>query len=1207
MRLFNSSLYLIFFGTLAFCGSASAQLCPQGTYGALTAPQSVALGDINLDGFQDVFIGTASGLIVRYSGFYKNGVYSTAQTFDAGSPLYNVATGDFNHDGYVDAVCSLGSTASLRVFPGIPFSLGTAATVNVTDVIYDLVVYDFNRDGNLDIATIGVNRINVVLGDGIGGFGAPILSTYGLTGATPVSIAVADVNQDGSGDLVAGWINYCGWLVGNGAGGFAAAQVVFTNPWDFHVAAGDLNIDGKTDAVSVTSLGAGLTTYFGNGTGLVFGSFIGSNGNGFDALIVDLNQDGKGDVVSASTTLNGIEWLAGDGSGGFAPAITYKTSGTGADALAATDLNRDGRTDVVAANVTSANISIFLGNVITNGVFEYTSPGTTNTGSYSPNCLAVLDTFVDGKPDVALGSSSGTPELFKNTGAGGLSFLASLPCCTGACMQIVPADFNNDGSADLAVAQNGTSGLVCHLLNSTGGWISSGSFPVAGNQCSSLAVADFNLDGNLDIVINEDTYANTYIYIGYGNGSFNYSLTLAGSPVPKRVAVGDIDRNGIPDVVLANIGSNNINLFYGLAVLSYFAPIAFSSGGVPVDIRIIDADQSGMPDIIVANGGAAASVAFFYTFSNGTVYTTPAISSTPGAGLIRFAFADMNLDGKLDAAVASNCQTSAIMYGLGPGSFWPGPSLGVYCNISDLAVADMNRDGRPDVVMSINAAGGPIVVALSKVNTANRDRFSMGNNLPAIDNPMYVAAGDLNSDGTPDLAADGYYTGLGSKRMNTNGCMGQETTFIIDTQPRSFALGDVNQDGLLDLIVPDEATSRISVMIGTGGGALAAPVYFATDYGPTCAAIGDIDNNGWPDVVTANVAADSISILLNVGSGVFAAPINHGASPQPTFLVLGDFNYDANLDIAVGLLGTNGMLMFPAIGNGYYYLPTIYPLPLGSASTGLDVGDLDQSGTLDIATANYASNTVTTFLNYGNAAFAWNSLNVGNYPISVNISDVDADGIIDMAFVNNVGWDLSFLFGLGGGSFTPEQRHVGGVAARNMAIADYNLDGRPDLAVANFSAASLSLFTNATATPTSVSNFGAGTKGCEGRLVMNANKPPKINTPDFAFNMTGAPRNSLGLGLVGDLPDFTGNDFFSLYVVMYLDFPNLNEFYWFDIYTDSWGVGIGPTPIPNDNSLIGKTYYVQGLAVEDYPSGQACSTSVYKLVTSRGLQLTIQP
>jgi hypothetical protein len=138
----------------------------------------------------------------------------------------------------------------------------------------------------------------------------------------------------------------------------------------------------------------------------------------------------------------------------------------------------------------------------------------------------------------------------------------------------------------------------------------------------------------------------------------------------------------------------------------------------------------------------------------------------------------------------------------------------------------------------------------------------------------------------------------------------------------------------------------------------------------------------------------------------------------------------------------------------------------------------------------------------------------------------------------------------------------------------------------------------------SLTPFGAGTPGCTGPAALSAAPWPHVNTPAFTLTSTNAPPASLGLTLITNAPDLFGSDPFALGVLLHVDLFASTETITLDAYTDVFGVGTVPAPIPNNPLLAGSTYYAQILW--SWPVS-TCYLPPYNLSTTNGLGITIHP
>jgi len=192
-------------------GNGTFTTAPGSPFAVRAHPQSVAVGDFNHDGIQDLAIVNANQNEVIISLGIGDGSFTTNPAWiliPVGIQPFGIAIGDFNNDGNEDlAVTNYGTAAAggntVSILLGDSHGNFTARpTVTVGSYPQSVVVSDFNGDGIADLAvTNGAdNTVTILLGDNTGGFTQPAFSPLPV-GSDPLLMAVGDFNQDGMTDL----------------------------------------------------------------------------------------------------------------------------------------------------------------------------------------------------------------------------------------------------------------------------------------------------------------------------------------------------------------------------------------------------------------------------------------------------------------------------------------------------------------------------------------------------------------------------------------------------------------------------------------------------------------------------------------------------------------------------------------------------------------------------------------------------------------------------------------------------------------------------------------------------------------------------------------------------------------------------------------------------------------------------------------------
>ncbi len=118
------------------------------------------------------------------------------------------------------------------------------------------------------------------------------------------------------------------------------------------------------------------------------------------------------------------------------------------------------------------------------------------------------------------------------------------------------------------------------------------------------------------------------------------------------------------------------------------------------------------------------------------------------------------------------------------------------------------------------------------------------------------------------------------------------------TTPQSVAIGDFNNDAVLDLAVANFGSGDVSVLLGTGGGSFAAADTYAVGCDLSGIVVGDFDGDGNSDLAVSDRFISNASVLLGDGNGLFGTAANYLVLPNPRSIVSGDFNGDGYLDLA---------------------------------------------------------------------------------------------------------------------------------------------------------------------------------------------------------------------------------------------------------------------------------------------------------------------
>jgi Ca2+-binding RTX toxin-like protein len=364
--------------------------------------------------------------------------------------------------------------------------------------------------------------------------------------------------------------------------------------------------------------------------------------------------------------------------------------------------------------------------------------------------------------------------------------------------------------------------------------------------------------------------------------------------------------------------------------------------------------------------------------------------------------------------------------------------------------------------------GGLIVkfaVSGSSTATATTDyTFGAGSNITALTaNTFTIAAGattaNLNVVAVKDTIIDPNETVTLS--LTDTAYFTSATNFLVGARPNSVIAGDFNGDGKSDLAVANSASNSISVLLSNGfGGFSTSPnISVGANTLPISVKVGDFNGDGKSDLAVAKIFSNNIAILLGNGNGSFNASPNVVVGSSPADVVVGDFNRDGIADLATVNAGAQASVLL-GNGNGSFGTATKYNLN-GFNAESITVGDFNGDGVADLATSNLASNSASVLLGTGaiNAPFGYfsaaSTFPVGNFPDAITVGDFNNDGKSDLATANG---DSTVSIILSGSNGIANTFSSGGLGAKSVISGDFNNDGKTDLAVTNSYSNSLSVF-----------------------------------------------------------------------------------------------------------------------------------------------------
>lgn len=350
-----------------------------------------------------------------------------------------------------------------------------------------------------------------------------------------------------------------------------------------------------------------------------------------------------------------------------------------------------------------------------------------------------------------------------------------------------------------------------------------------------LVVADFNGDGKPDIAVSNFDTNTIAVFLNDGTGNFGapvvtpVQLTSSLGLNVGALAVGDFNQDGKPDLVVSTIAGMQTSIVLlgnGDGTFSQQPPIPNSFGFLSA--KVVDLNGDGHQDLVFALNGSIAVSLGNGDGTFGAMAVLPS-GSFPGA-YFGLTVADFNGDGKLDIAATdalsgSNDFGTLVFYaGKGDGTFAnpTATSLAISSFPGSLASGDFNGDGKQDLLIgfpdaamiSFGNGDGTFDLALNSLEFIYSFNFQ-----PPNSNSVTVFATHLTSDGQWDAVTSDYNTG--TLQIALNSALGQIPpspgiySFALSPGLTGIAAGDLNGDGVLDVVVMNYETSAINVFLST--------------------------------------------------------------------------------------------------------------------------------------------------------------------------------------------------------------------------------------------------------------------------------------------------------------------------------------------------------------------------------------------------------
>lgn len=339
---------------------------------------------------------------------------------------------------------------------------------------------------------------------------------------------------------------------------------------------------------------------------------------------------------------------------------------------------------------------------------------------------------------------------------------------------VTTADFDGNGQLDLALSYFGGDQMGVYLGNGDGTFSQATNSPYnlgVGSAPGSVIAGDYDADGNMDLAVALSGLDQIAIYIGNGDGTFGVGSThnIGAGTGPRAIGIGYFDSDAHLDIAIAGFTDDNCYVLLNRGDGTFVVSNAYATGDEPT----------------------------FFT-----------------AG-------DFNSNSKLDLAIANNntagtTTTMTVLIGGGDGTFTASGSYLVGVRSTGITTADFDADNYLDVMIS-----NTILNSVRLMLNNGAGTFSTSTSNATSPTPTQVAGADFDGDGdidvaTANMAVNQNVTVLLNSGGGTFGeATGSPYTTHIGSGSQGIAVGDFNNDGILDLAIANTAFTTMSILLGT--------------------------------------------------------------------------------------------------------------------------------------------------------------------------------------------------------------------------------------------------------------------------------------------------------------------------------------------------------------------------------------------------------